>query len=295
MRTPVAVLLLALATPAARALDDGAYQAAAALYREGRPMEAQHAFEALALSDPANASVQFYLGRLALQRNDPAQAVSYLEKAASLSPDDSRIRLKLGDAYGLSAQKAGLFSKLSWAGKCLKAYEKAIALDPRNLDARWSLMEFFLQAPPIAGGGADKALIQAREIGKSDAARGRLALAAVHLAGKKPDAAFGAFEEVLATEPDNYEALFQIGRIAAITGERPGQGLAALEKCLHQSAPPGQPSRAEVHWRIGEIREKQGDLDGARAGYEAALQLEPGFPAATAALNRIRPPQPPPR
>lgn len=293
MRIPVVALFSALAALSAHAIDDKAYKSAVALYGQGKPMEAQKAFEALASSDPENASIQFYLGRLALQRNDYAKAVPYLEKAASLSPHDSRIHLKLGDAYGLSAQKAGLFSKLGWAEKCRKEYEKAIELDPTDVDARWSLMVFFQQAPAIAGGDTDKALAQAREIKKIDPARGRLALSVAYVAEKRFDLAFGEFEEVLETEPDNYEALFQFGRIAAISGERSDQGLAALKNCLNQSPPPRQPPLPAVHWRMGNIHEKQGDTTGARTEYEAALKLDPQFSPAIESLKRLQPPRGP--
>jgi tetratricopeptide (TPR) repeat protein len=200
---------------ASAAIDSAAFTAAVELYNQKKPAEAQRAFEALATANPANADVLFYLGRLALQRNEHEKAVTYLEKAVALSPDDARFQLKLGDAYGVSAQKAGLFSQMGLAKKCKAAYERAVELDPKNLEARLSLMGYYQQAPGIVGGGTDKALVQALEIKKLDPARGRLAVAGVYVADKKFDEAFAEFDAALKDKPDDYAALFQIGRLAA--------------------------------------------------------------------------------
>lgn len=255
------------------ALDPAAYSAAVELYQQRKPA-AQAAFAQLAAANPESAGVQFYLGRLALQRSDHETAVKHLEKAVSLAPNDSRMHHRLGDAYGLSAQKAGLFSKMSFAGKCRTEYEKAVALDPKNIDARLALLAFYQQAPGIAGGGLDKAHAQAQEIRKLDAARGRQAVAGLYLAEKRYAESFAEFEAVLKEKPDDYAALFQSGRLSAITGERLDQGLVALRKCLGQTVPENQPSHAAAHWRIGNILEKKNDRAGARTAYEAALRVD---------------------
>jgi tetratricopeptide (TPR) repeat protein len=269
------------------ALDPAAFKAAVELYQQRKQSEAQKAFEALAAADPQNADIQFYLGRIALQRGIPEMAVAALEKAVALSPNDSRFHHRLGDAYGQSAQKAGVFSKMGLAGKCRTAYEKAVELDPKNLDARSSLMNYYQQAPGIAGGSKDKALGQAQEIKKLDASRGRFAFATLYLAEKKYPQAFAEFEEVLKEKPDDYAALFQTGRLAALSGERLDHGLTVLRQCLTMPPPEGQPGHAAAHWRIGFILEKKDDKAGARAAYEASLKLDPKFPQAIESLRKL--------
>jgi tetratricopeptide (TPR) repeat protein len=176
---------------------------------------------------------------------------------------------------------------MSWAGKCRTAYEKAVELDPRNIDARWSLMEFCRQAPSIAGGGTDKALVQANEIKKLDPSRGRIAVASVYVADKKYELAFGEFDQALQANPADYSALFQTGRLAAISGQQLDRGLGLLQQCLTQTPPEGQPGHAAVHWRIGNILERKSDPAGARAAYEAALRVDPKFPQAIESLKKL--------
>ena len=281
-----AAVFLVLAT-LGLALDQAAFEAAVALYHGHRPLEAQKAFEALAAGAPDNADIQFYLGRLALQRNDPEHAIGYLEKAASLAPADGRIHLRLGDAYGMTAQRAGFFSQIGWAKKCQAEYQKAVELNPKDIEARWSLMEYCQQAPSIVGGGMDKAYAQAQEIKKLDPIEGGEALGLTYGVDKKYDLAISEFETVLKLKPDSYVALYQTGRIAALTGERVDRGLASLQQCLSLPPPDGQPPYAAVHWRIGNLLEKKGDKAGARAAYQASLQADPKFKEAIEALKKL--------
>ncbi len=286
LRTGAVFSLLAAAAWAA---DGPERDAAVALYKQHHPVEAEQAFAALAAKDPSDAIVQLHLGKLALQRNDTDQAIPYLEKAIALDANSAPIHLVLGDAYGMAAQKAGLFSKLGWANKCKAEYLKAVELDPRNIDAHFSLMNFYLVAPGFLGGGADKALVEAQAVKQLDSARGRVALSSVYLTDKKPDLAFAEFEEVLKSNPDDYNANYQIGRIAAVSGERLDAGVAALRHCLELPEPADEatPRHAPAQWRLGNILEKKGDRTGARAAYEAALKLDPKFSPASDALKKL--------
>ena len=283
------VIFLCISALARAAFDPDAFNAAVALYNDHKLAEAQAAFEALAKVNPDNFNIQFYLGRMALQRDDAEKAVPYLEKAVALSPDDARFHLRLGDAYGLAAQKAGLFSKMGLAAKCKAEYEKAVALDGKSIEARQSLLNFYVQAPGFAGGSTEKALEQAQEIKKLDVGRGRIAVASVYARDKKFDLAFAEFDDALKANPDDYAALFQSGRLSAITGERLDHGLELLHKCLGMTAPPDQSRRS----RLGALayrlhpREERRPKAGARAAYETSLKVNPKFQYAIESLKKL--------
>ncbi|HUR58138.1 MAG TPA: tetratricopeptide repeat protein [Opitutaceae bacterium] len=276
---------------AAATVDATRLEAARALYLErGKSAEAQKAFEAIAAEDPKNASAQLHLGLLALRRDDAEKAKPYVEQALQLAPNDAEMHRVMGDIYGRQAQKASIFSQPGLAKKCLAEYERAVALDPRNIDAHASLFEFYRRAPGIMGGGEDKALATAATIKRLDPTRGRIAFATFYVEDKKYDQAFAQFEEVLRTTPEDYAALYQIGRIAAVSGQQLDRGLASLRRCLALPVPAGlnTPGHAAAQWRIGNILEKKGDTAGARAAYNAALKLDPNFTAATEALKKLK-------
>jgi tetratricopeptide (TPR) repeat protein len=272
---------------ALHATEAGLKQQVTALFHEQKWSEAQAVLEKAVAADPDNAEAYYLLGESFLYRNEAEQAVPPLEKAVALNPTSSTYYNQLGNAYGLSAQQAGFLSKLGWAKKSKAAYDKAVELDPKNLKARESLVEFCRQAPGFAGGGMDLAYAQAAEIEKIDPARGRMAFASLYVSEKKFTEAFAMYEELLKTRPDDYGALYQIGRLAAATGENLDRGLAALQHCLALKPPADQPGAAPVNWRIGNLLEKKGDRAGAKAAYESALQADPKFSPAAEALKKL--------
>ena len=260
------------------------------LYRTKRYPEARAAYEQVIAAEPGNANAAYHLGQLALMRNAAEEAAKWLEQATALTPASSPYFRALGDAYGLGAQNASFFSKLGLARKSQAAYEKAVALDPEDLDARDSLLNFYRQAPAIAGGGTDKARAQAAEILKRDQLRGTIALVDIDTIEKKYDDAFARLDDVLRRHPEAWIACYQLGRTAAMSGQRLDQGEAALRKFL--TAPPAEnlPPQWAAHWRLGLIIEKKGDLAGARAEYDAALKLNPTQPQLLEASRRVNPP-----
>jgi tetratricopeptide (TPR) repeat protein len=279
------LLCLPIALAAARPPE---LQAAVDLYNQRKNPEAKAAFEKLVAADAKNAEAWFFLGQLALRADDHETAVKHAEKAVALEPNNSMFHLRLGDAYGRTAQKAGVLTKMSWGGKCRDAYQKAVELDPKNVDARFAIMGFYQQAPGIVGGGMDKAYHEAAEIQKLDAVRGREAYERLYLADKKYAEAFALWEPLLKEAPDSYLANFRIGRLAALSGEQLDRGLVMLKKCLDLTPAAGAPGHEAVHFRIGTILEKKGDKTGARSAYETALKLAPQFSLAAEALKKLK-------
>lgn len=250
-------------------------------------MEARRAFEALEAAEPSNADVHYYLGRLALGRDDTDTAVRELETAVSLDPGSARDHQALGDAYGHSAMRAPVFSRYGLARKCLDEFQRAEALDPANVDTHGRLLEYYSRAPWIVGGGAEKAQAEAAKIRELDPVRGHQAYAMLFIADGKFDLALAELEEALKAAPDDYVTLYQLGQLAAVSGRHLDQGLDSLRHCLRIAAPQGTPSHSAAQWRLGNILEKEGDLGGARAAYEAALALNPKFTPASDALARL--------
>ncbi len=273
------------------ATDPAQLAAARALFAASdKAQEAEVAYEKIAAADPACAEAQNYLAQLALRRDDADQARAHAEKAAALAPDNADIQNTLGDAYGRSAQKAGIFSQLGLAKKSLAAYQRAVALEPNNVDYHQDLLEYYREAPGIAGGGMDKALVEAAAIKKLDAQRGHLAFGTLYTADKKFDQALAEFDAALKTAPDDYDALYQVGKLGAQSGQHLDRGLAALQRCFELTPPatPDTPSHAAVQWRMGNIFEKKNDLVHARTAYEAALQIDPQLTQAAEALKRLK-------
>ena len=281
---------LALLLPlAAVSAPPEALAAARALLEANRDAEAQRAYEAIVRQDPSDPEPFRRLGQLALRRDDPDAAVTWLEQAVALAPDHAETHRVLGDSLGRKAQRAGVFAKFGLARRCLAAYERAAALDPSSVRAHESLFGYYVNAPGIAGGGKDKALAEAEALKRLDAARGALAFATLYQAENKFAEALAEYDTYLGTAPDDFYVNYLVGKLCDTNGLAPERGLAALRHCLELPplAPPDAPKHQHAHWRIGNILRTQGDLAGARAAYEAALAIDPGFSHAADALKRM--------
>jgi tetratricopeptide (TPR) repeat protein len=264
-----------------------AFAQALALYKAHKYPDARIAFQDLAATEPANAKIPFYLGRIAMKRNDTPDAIAQFEKAVALAPANSDYYAELGGAYGSAARKASLFDQLGYAKKCRAALENAVELDPGNLDARRGLVDYYRQAPGFLGGGDAKAYAQAEAIRQRDLALGTLILGQLYKEDHRYAEAVSLYEELLRQQPDSYIAHYSIGRIAAESGRDLDTGEQHLRACLKLTPAKDDPPLAAVHWRLGNIAEQRHDPAAARAAYRRALQLQPGFRQAADSLAKL--------
>lgn len=99
----------------------------------------------------------FEAAKRAYENKDYVTAISLLEEAVSREPAQADYHLWLGRAYGRKAELVPWYQAIALAKKTGKSLERAVELDPVNVDALRDLRKFYLQAPPFLGGGKDKA------------------------------------------------------------------------------------------------------------------------------------------
>ena len=279
--------------------------------------------EAKAVLEPVgqrDAVAALYLGQIALEQNDPKKGVDWFERSVSLDPRSSVAYDWLGRAYGEQAQHASKFKLPFLAGKTRGAWEKSIALDPNNLDARDDMILYYMQAPGFLGGGKDKARLMAGEIKKRNAYRGALAwirictdskdqaclerelnslvanypdssasyssMASFYTTNKQYDKAFALLDQRLKARPSDASALYAYGRTASISGLNLDRGEQSLRTYIAAPNPLG-PSVAHAHYRLGLIEEKKGNKEAAKREYQTAIRLDPQNPEAKKALDAL--------
>lgn len=314
---PILIPLVAQAQAVAAARGPGAEAFAA-----GRYADARRLLRAESESNPSDASAPLYLGQISLAEGDGKDAAKWLERAARNDPQSAAAHWWLGRAYARQATRAGRLQQLSLARKIRSSFERAVALDPDNVQARADLMRFHIVAPGIAGGDAAVARAQAKEIARRSPWRGRLAegalaerakdaaraereyRAAIALAPDSADAyvalgnmfertgqhaqAVALYDALLARDPRSLVAHYQIGRTVSTWGEQLQRGEESLARYVARAPAPGDPSLASAWYRLGMIQEKRGDATGAKRSYERTLALDPAQDDARKALRRLR-------
>jgi tetratricopeptide (TPR) repeat protein len=280
-----ALLLIASFAPSRAATD---FEEAKALFDTKRYPEAREAFEKIVAAEPKSAAACHYLGRVIILRKDSAsleEGVKWLGKAVELEPANATY---LGVYGGALLTHADRSRSLSAATRGRDMLEKSVALDPGQLDAREALFRFYFHAPwPIGSSAKAKAHLAA--LRERDPMRADELSVVSKIDAKDFAGAFKLCDELIAARPNNYVALYQYGRTAAMSGQNLDRGIARLRECLALTPPtPASPTHSHVWNRIGNLEEKRQHAAEARAAYEMSLRLDPNNRQASDALAKLK-------
>jgi tetratricopeptide (TPR) repeat protein len=260
-------------------------------------------------------------GKAAMARNDAEAATALFEKAVAQNPKSAEAHYWLGSAYGSQAQKASIFGQASLAGKTRDEFEKAVELDPNQLDARFGLIQYYVFAPGIIGGSYEKAFAQASEIRKRDPLRGHRVSAFIYGQQKKTEeakkeyfdevkefpksprahldlglfyinqkdwkAAGSEFDTALQLDPAYMPAVFRLGQLSVLSNTNRPHGEELLRKYLAYTPKSDEPPQARTHYWLGQIFEKQGKKAEAKASFATSLKLNPNQKDVAEALKRV--------
>lgn len=271
----------------------------------------------------ADPDAVFSAARAALLRGEVEKATELFEQAAKLRPNNSNYHLYLANAYGrMATQTRNPFKMASLGKKAKGSLERAVQIDPNNVDARLGLVEFYDIAPGMMGGSDAKALEQANEIKKRDSLAGHRAFAGIYARDKKLDAVHKEYEDAIREQPTsakphfyyglqlglgekNYKGaleqleaaariepgfmptFFRIGYFSALSATHYARGEEALKKYLAYEPSDTEPPHNRTWYWLGQIYEKTGRKPDARQAYLASLKLAPGVKEVSDALKRV--------
>ncbi len=232
-----------------------------------------------------DAAVYELMGRDYYMLAEYKKATEALEKAVAVNPGSSECALWLGRAYGRRAETSNPISAPGQASKARQLFEKAVQLDPRNLDALADLLDYYLEAPGFLGGGFDKAQATAAQIAGISQAEGYAAQAKLAEHHKQFGSAEDQLHRAIEAAPQQIGKLIDLAKLLAKQGrfQESDQTVARAEKIA-----PGSPRLlfAEADLYINSGRH----LDVARNLLERylACQLTPDDPPRSDAERLLR-------
>jgi tetratricopeptide (TPR) repeat protein len=312
----VSLVLLLLIASLTASLADSAKDKLAA----GRIDEAIAELNGRLSSVPADAESSNLLCRAYFTLEEWDRAESSCRKAVSLDPGNSRFHLWLGRVYGERADRANFLAAAGLVGKVRGEFERAVQLNPKDVETRLDLAEFYIEAPGIVGGGEQKAREQAQSLAAMNPAREHWIYA--RIAEKKKDAATAEreYHQYIDLSKGDAEAWLNLALflrrqkrfdemeqaivklsqapmpkldvLVEASGMlyRGGRSYPFAAELLHRYLAAGPVEAApafKAHYLLGMVLEKQGDKAGAAQEYRASLSLARTFGVAQQALNRV--------
>ena len=290
------------------------------LFNTERYDEAKPLFKAYLKEHPEDVTVMEYLGDIAGYAKDWDTAITYYERLTTLRPHIADYHYKYGGVLGMKALSISKLRALGLVGDIKDAFLKTIALDPDHIEARWALVEYYIQLPGIIGGSEKKAKAQADELSQISPVDGYLAHGyiaeysdrpedaeynykeAVKVGGSvncytklyehyekqnAPDKALTVLSEAQEVHKDNNRLHYQLGKIAGQYGIGLDQGIACLNRYIEKhSAADGVP-KDWAYMRLAQIYRHKKNKQKAQLWITKALADRPDFKEAIKEQERI--------
>ena len=288
------------------------------LLQQGRVDEASVALRQTLSAQPGNAQAHQLLCRVYYAQEMADAAVHECELAANGDPANSSTQMWLGRAYGMKASHANAFTAFSFARKVRFAFERAVQLDPENIEAMNDLGEFYVDAPAIAGGGLDKARMLASRMQPRFASQAHRLLALIASADKdtataeseftkaalaartpaawidlgqfyqeqnQPGKSMTALQAGIAADRRKGASLVDAASILTAMDQSPQLAEKLLREYLSSSAKSDDAPAFKVHIQLGNLLALGGDTAGAQREYAAAASLASSYAPARKAMQ----------
>lgn len=140
------------------------YSKAEKLFEAGKYEQSRPVFESFLKENPSHLKTIEYLGDIAGHQKAWDKAIVYYKKLKQLKPSEANYHYKYGGALGMKAKESNKFKALGMIGEVKESFEKAIALNPKHIEARWALVMIYIQLPGIVGGSETKAIKYSNEL-----------------------------------------------------------------------------------------------------------------------------------
>ncbi|KAF2513466.1 tetratricopeptide repeat protein [Flavobacterium foetidum] len=140
------------------------FEKAEKLFRAKKYNDAQLLFEGVLKTNHSDIKTLEYLGEIEAHQKSWVKGAVYFKKLTELKPTVADYFFKYGGCLAMHAVEVNKIKAFSMVGDMKEAFETAIELNPKHVQARWALIEIYLQLPGILGGSESKAITYSNEL-----------------------------------------------------------------------------------------------------------------------------------
>lgn len=247
------------------------------LYESGQFAQAAASLEAVCPGSATCAEGRLWLAKCRLKLDQWDDAIRVLEDLVRQAPRIARFHHWLGRAYGRKAEHSFMLTAFNLAKKVVREFETALGLEPSNPELRFDLLEYYLQAPGIIGGGKDKAAAQVEAINELSMRLGYVARARMYKSDKQWKSAEAELRKATRDFPDQPESFADLAEYLLTREDYSGsEENAGRALALRPNYAKARLIRAAARIRRGkDLEETVADLRSLSAG--PLLDEDPGF------------------
>jgi len=291
------------------AISQSSYEIGVNYFEKEAYEQAKLSFKSYLEQHPNDKATREYLGDIAGYAKEWDTAISYYEPLVNQDDSNANYHFKLGGAIGMKALEMNRIRAIGYIGDIREHFERAAQLDPKHIEARWALVEFYIQLPAIIGGSEKKAIVYANQLTEISPVDGHLAKGYIAEYNNRPKDAEQHYKMAIKTggsvhtynklttfyedseqpekalrnaqnclqEHDRNSLHYQIGKIAAQYNLDPELGINCLHKYIkNHSVKDGVP-KDWAYYRLAQIYKNMGEKDSALQWIERALSKRPNF------------------
>ena len=152
------VLLFPRANSTFFGLSQSDFERAEAYFQQEKFDLAKPLFQSYLEKNPNSLKSKEYLGDIASYSKDWETAIDYYKDLVSIDSDNANYHFKYGGATSMKALEISKLRALLYVSDIKEAFETAAILDPKHIETRWALVEFYIQLPSLIGGSEAKAI-----------------------------------------------------------------------------------------------------------------------------------------
>lgn len=187
--------------------------------KAGNLEEAVQAYKTLSKDESSSIDGKILWARILLTQKETEDAYDLLEELVDKNTENAELQFRFGQGSLAMVNEVNMFSKLGYAKDGVKAWTKAVEIDPSHENALKGLIGFYRVAPGIAGGDVEKALVYAEKLKVINAPAGIANLFQVYQTMEKEDLAMKTLVDGIAQYPKNSQLLYFRG-INALENEQ---------------------------------------------------------------------------
>ncbi|MGJ8666835.1 MAG: tetratricopeptide repeat protein [Patiriisocius sp.] len=273
-------------------------------FRKAKPL-----FESYLKEHPGDKRTREYLGDVAGYAKDWDTAIDFYEALVEEDENNANYQFKYGGAMGMKALSINRLRAAMYIGDIKEAFETAAQLDPKHVEVRWALVEFYIQLPSIIGGSEEKAIKYADQLKAISPVDGYLANGYIAEYNDRPKDAERLYKKAIEIggSPHTYEKLanhyeknnqpkeaietankslkihkrntlnYQIGKIAAQYNLDAELGIDCLLAYIENYSVKDGVPKDWAYYRMAQIYKNQGKKQTALVWIDKALKNRPDF------------------